>query len=78
MVHNTDERKEKVDFSEPFHLSGTVLVVRKDSKKDEITIKILDGNNEEKNNVADILKNFQKEKQIHHAFSQKNIMKLLL
>ena len=48
MVHNTDERKEKVDFSEPFHLSGTVLVVRKDSKKDEITIKILDGNNEEK------------------------------
>jgi hypothetical protein len=37
-----------VDFSEPFHLNGTVLVIRKDCTKDEITIKILDDNNEEK------------------------------
>ena len=61
----TDDRKEKVDFSEPFYSSGTVLVVRKDSKKDEIPIKILDGNYEEKkNNVADILVKFPKREAI--------------
>ena len=57
----TDERKEKVDFSEPFFTAGTVLVVRKDSKKDEIAIKVLDDKyNQKKNNAADILVKFPK------------------
>ena len=38
----TDERREKVDFSEPFFKAGTALIVRKDRKKDEIAIKVLD------------------------------------
>ena len=57
----TDERKEKVDFSEPFFTAGTVMVVRKDSKKDEVAIKILDNKyNLKKNNTADILVKFPK------------------
>ena len=69
----TDERKKKVDFSEPFHTSGTVLVVRKDSKKDEIAMKILDGKNEDKkNNVAEILVKFPKRETISScAFPEK-------
>ena len=38
----TDERKKWVDFSDAFYTTGTVMVVRKDSKKDEIAIKVLD------------------------------------
>ena len=62
-----------MDFSEPFHTSGTVLVVRKDSKKDEIAMKILDGKNEDKkNNVAEILVKFPKRETISScAFPEK-------
>ena len=57
----TDERKEKVDFSDAFYTSGTVMVVRKDGKKDEIAIKVLDDKyNQKKNNAADILVKFPK------------------
>ena len=59
----TDERKEKVDFSDSFFTAGTVMVVRKDSKKDEIAIKVLDDKyNPKKNNNADILVKFPKRK----------------
>jgi polar amino acid transport system substrate-binding protein len=57
----SDERKEKVDFSDSFYSDETVLVVRKDSKKDEIAIKVLDDKNSpKKDNTADILVKFPK------------------
>ena len=56
-----DERKKRVDFSDSFFTSGTVMVVRKDSKKDGIEVTILDDkHNPKKNNAADILVKFPK------------------
>ena len=56
-----DERKKRVDFSDSFFTSGTVMVVRKHSKKDEIEVTILDDkHNPKKNNAADILVKFPK------------------
>ena len=57
----TDERKQKVDFSDSFYADETVLVVRTASKKDEIAIKVLDDKNSpKKDNTADILVKFPK------------------
>lgn len=57
----TDERREKVDFSEPFFKAGTALIVRKDRKKDEIAIKVLDNEyNPKDKNTADIRVKFPK------------------
>ena len=51
----TDERKKSVNFSNPIHNAGTVLVTRVDTKKDTITLKVLDNNyNEKTNNAANV------------------------
>ena len=51
----TDERKKSVNFSNPIHNAGTVLVTRVDTKKDSITLKVLDNNyNEKTNNAANV------------------------
>ena len=51
----TDERKEKVNFSNPIYITSLGLVVRTDSKKDIIKIKIIDKNyNEKSNNNAEL------------------------
>ena len=51
----TDERKKSVNFSNPIHNAGTVLVTRVDTKKDNITLKVLDNNyNEKTNNAANV------------------------
>ena len=51
----TDERKKSVNFSNPIHNAGTVLVTRVDRKKDSITLKVLDNNyNEKTNNAANV------------------------
>ena len=51
----TDERKKSVNFSNPIHNAGTVLVTRVDKKKDTITLKVLDNNyNEKTNNAANV------------------------
>ena len=57
----TDERKKKVDFSDSYFTAKTVMVVRKDSKKDEIAMTVLDDKyNPKANNAADILVKFPK------------------
>ena len=51
----TDERKNSVNFSNPIHNAGTVLVTRVDRKKDTATLKVLDNNyNEKDNNAANV------------------------
>ena len=45
-----DERKKSVNFSNPIHKVGTILVSRVDRKKDNIALKVLDNNYNEKNN----------------------------
>ena len=55
----TDERKERVNFSNPVYITTTGLLVRTDSKKDVIKIKIIDNNYKEKsNNNAELKVNF--------------------
>ena len=50
----TEERKEKVNFSNPLAIASIVLIVRSDNKKDMIKIKILDNNYKKKlNNNAE-------------------------
>ena len=44
----TDERKKRVHFSNPVYTTGIGLIVRTDSKKDVIKIKIIDKNYKEK------------------------------
>jgi len=51
----TDERKKSVNFSNPIHNAGTVLVTRVDRKKDTLTLKVIDNNyNEKTNNEANV------------------------
>lgn len=51
----TDERKKLISFSNPIHEGATVLATRIDSKKDNITLKILDKNhNKKSNNIAEL------------------------
>ena len=51
----TDERKNSVNFSNPIHNAGTVLVTRVDRKKDALTLKVVDNNyNEKTNNAANV------------------------
>jgi hypothetical protein len=68
-----EERQKKVDFSDPFFKSGTVMVVRKDSKKDEIVMTILDDKyNPKINNAADILVKFPKRETTSSCVFPKN------
>jgi len=51
----TDDRKQSVNFSNPVYEGKTAFTVRVDSKKDSLTLKILDDNNSTKaNNTANI------------------------
>ena len=51
----TDDRKQLVSFSNPIYEGKTALAVRVDSKKDSLTLKILDENNNTKANyIANI------------------------
>ena len=51
----TDERKKKINFSNPLYSTGMALTVRIDNKKDQIQLKVLDNNYKEKvNNSAEL------------------------
>ena len=51
----TEDRAKEIDFSDSILKTGVYLVVRKDSKKDEMSLKVLDPNNDQKkNNAADV------------------------
>ena len=51
----TEERKEKVNFSNTLYVTGIALAVRMDSRKDMIQMKILDNNYKERpNNTAEL------------------------
>ena len=51
----TEERKKTINFCNPLYSTELAFVVRTDNKKDEIQLKVLDNNyNEKFNNTADI------------------------
>ena len=52
----TDERKTKINFSNPLYSTGMALTVRIDSRKDMMQIKVLDNNYKEKTNNSAELK----------------------
>ena len=61
----TDERKERITFSDPIFTGNTVLAVRTDCKKDLITLKVFDKNyNERTDNAAQVNVKFPSETKV--------------
>lgn len=51
----TEERKKKIDFSDPLYETGVVLITRNDCLKEKIPIKIIDNNYKTKSdNIANV------------------------
>ena len=61
----TEERKKIINFSNPVYTTGVALSIRKYDKKDDIQIKILDNNyNEKSNNAAELQVKFSNSNKI--------------